>query len=104
MSRRLVDVLPEFAGELRGLLADEGDLLPTVDSLEIVDLCRCGEASCSSFYTMTPPNGAWGPGHENVALEPEQGMIILDVIDRKIGMIEILGRNDIRLSLDAVIK
>jgi hypothetical protein len=53
---------------------------------------------------MTPPNGAWGPGHENVALEPEQGMIILDVIDRKIGMIEILGRNDIRLSLDAVMK
>ncbi len=96
MAQTLKDVFPEFANELRTLLSDETDLAATVDDLELVDRCRCGDSFCSSIYTVTPPQGAWGIGHENIMLDAEKGMIILDVVNRKIGMIEVLNRDDVQ--------
>jgi hypothetical protein len=92
----LKEVYPSFAEELANLLRDEPDLASTLDNLELVERCRCGDSFCSSFYTLPPPNGTWGPAHENLVLDSEKGMIILDVIDRKIGMIEVIDREDVR--------
>ena len=100
VNRLLRDVLPEFTNELRELLASEPDILATVNSLELVDRCRCGDGFCASFYTLPAPRGAWGEGHENVVLEPEVGMVILDVIDRRIGMVEVIDRPDVKEVID----
>lgn len=97
---RLVECLPEFADELRDLLKDEPDLAASVYDLKFIEKCPCDEKFCASFYTLPPPKGAWGEGHENIVLEPETGMIILDVIDRQIGMVEVLDRKDIKVSLE----
>ena len=96
MSVRLQEVYPEFADELRGLLSDEPDLASQVDEVQVVDRCRCQDSFCSSFYTVPSPSGGWGPGHENIMLDSETGMIILDVVDRKISMVEVLNRDDVR--------
>ena len=103
VSLRLKEVYPEFADELRGLLSDEPDLASSVEELQLIDRCRCEDNFCSSFYTAPPPNGAWGAGHENIVLDSASGMIILDVVDRKITMVEVLDRNDVRKKIQQLI-
>jgi hypothetical protein len=103
MAKLLVEAIPGFASELRSLLVNEPDLAVAVNSLRLIDKCRCGDDFCASFYTLPPPAGAWGEGHENVVLEPEDGMIILDVIDRKIGMVEVLYRSDVKEVIERLI-
>src|SRR5271155_4200335 len=78
----LADTLPEFVTELRQLLAEQGEpeLAAQVPSLTILDRCRCGDDFCATFYTQPKPVGAYGPSHRNVALTPDEGMVILDVI------------------------
>jgi hypothetical protein len=49
------------------------------------------------------PDGAYGPGHRNVVLAPDEGMIILDVVAEEIACVEVLDRNDIRQKLDKVL-
>ncbi len=94
----LTDAIPELAREIEHLLieARRRDLAAQVGQLRIIDRCRCGDDYCATFYTVPPPKGAWGRGHENVLLEPERGMLILDVVDRKITCIELLYRDEIR--------
>jgi len=99
----LAEHLPEFAGELRRLLTYQPDLEASIGSLSIVDKCRCGDVFCASFYTMPPPKGAWGPGHENIVLDPADGWVILDVIDGRIGMVEVLYRQDVKDSIEKLI-
>jgi hypothetical protein len=98
------DALPEFARELDRLLTAEGhtDLAKQVPELKIVDRCRCGDDFCSTFYTQPKPQGSYGAGHENIELEPEQGMIILDVVNGRIMCVEVLNRNDVQHELLAV--
>jgi hypothetical protein len=100
VSLRLTECLPEFADELRGLLKDQPDLAASVENLEFIQSCPCEDEFCASFYTLPPPQGTWGDSHENIVLEPETGMIILDVIERQIGMVEVLNRNDVKVSLE----
>ena len=102
---RLVGVLPELAAELINLLEADGahDLASQVQDLPLVDRCRCGDSFCASFFTAPLPRGAWGPGHENVPLDPEHGWFILDLVDRKIVCIEILYRDEIRNQLLALL-
>lgn len=99
MNRSLCTTLPDLAEELSKLLSAAGrnDLAAQVPNLSIVDRCRCGDDFCASFYTQPKPNGAYGVGHENVALEPERGMIILDVLNGSIAKVEVLYRDEIRL-------
>lgn len=94
----LVDILPEFADELRRLLAvsEKPHLAKQVDKLSIIDRDRCGDSICASFYTAPKPDGPYGTGHENIELEPDEGMIILDVVNNSIVFVEVLYRDDIR--------
>jgi hypothetical protein len=97
----LVEALPSLAQELHYLLSNIGEpeLSSQISGLEIVDRCRCGDGFCATFYTHPKPVGAYGTSHRNVALEPEAGMIILDVVANKIACVEILYRDEIRSKL-----
>jgi len=101
----LVEVLPSFCAELRDLLvkASEPALADQIPNLNILDGCGCGDDFCSSFYTKPKPCGAYGPGHRTIVLEPERGMIILDVLGDEIAHVEVLNRNDIRSALTAAL-
>jgi hypothetical protein len=101
----LSQTLPAFATELRRLLEEQGEpeLGAQVPGLMIFDRCRCGDGFCSTFYTQPKPKGAYGPGHRNVALTHDEGMLILDIVAGEIACVEILDRNDIRRKLDAVL-
>jgi hypothetical protein len=96
---------PQLSQELEQLLegAGEANLAAQVAELRIVDRCRCGDDFCASFYTRPKPNGAYGPGHRNVALTPTKGMLILDVVDGVITFVELLYRNEIREKLLTVL-
>jgi len=101
----LVEGLPELASEIELLLeaAGETELAAQISRLRIVDRCRCGDDFCSTFYVQPKPDGAYGPGHRNVALTPRRGMIILDVVDEKIACVEVLYRDEIRHKLHALL-
>ena len=96
---------PQLSQELEQLLEDAGEanLAAQVAELRIVDRCRCGDDFCASFYTRPKPNGAYGPGHRNVALTPTKGMLILDVVAREIACVEVPNRDDVREKLLAVL-
>jgi hypothetical protein len=90
--------LPDFMREMEASLPSEehADLRVQIPGLTIVDRCRCGDSFCGMFYTAPPPEGSWGPGHENVTLEVTKGDVILDVVERKIVAVEVLDRDDVR--------
>ncbi|MGB6716816.1 MAG: hypothetical protein WBE47_07695 [Candidatus Acidiferrales bacterium] len=101
----LTDALPAFASELRQLLIENGEpeLAAQVPGLMIFDRCRCGDDFCATFYTQPTPNGSYGSGHRNVALRPDEGMVILDVVSGEIACVEVLDQKDIREKLDAAL-
>jgi len=98
-------VLPAFATELRRLLEEHGEpeFAAQVPGLMIFDRCRCGDDFCSTFYTQPKPKGGYGPGHRNVRLMLEEGMLILDVVAGEIPCVEVLDRKDVRRKLDEVL-
>ncbi|MGA3371054.1 MAG: hypothetical protein ABSC48_04765 [Terracidiphilus sp.] len=100
----LADVLQEFARELEALLTaqSESELASQICGLKIVDRCRCGDDFCATFYTQPKPKGSYGPNHKCVEVTPQEGMIILDVVDGKIMKIEVLFRDEIRHQLDVI--
>jgi hypothetical protein len=97
--------LPTFYKELERLVGqkNEPELASQLPGLLIVDRCRCGDDFCAAFYTQPKPHGSFGPGHRCLELEPEQGMILLDVVDGKIAQVEVLYRNEVRTELLAVL-
>ena len=101
----LAEALPEFAAELQALLrlAGEHEFGKGVPALRIVSRCQCGDDFCASFYTAPPPRGAYGPGHRTIVLEPEHGMIILDVVGREIVHVEVLYRDEVRSRLARIL-
>jgi hypothetical protein len=100
----LKEVLPKFAEEIEELLSkNEPKLASQVASLAIVDRCRCREDFCAAFYVEPKPLGAYGPGHRNVDLEPENGMIILDVVNDRIMQVEVLYRDEVRQAIQIAI-
>jgi hypothetical protein len=94
----LRDALPQFAVELSALLLQDGrvELANQVALLRLVDRCRCGDSFCATIYTAPPPEGAWGPGHESMSVEPADGVLVLDLVHGKISCIEVLYRDDVR--------
>ena len=92
------EALSELANEMSLLLKKKGEtkLAEQIPSLQIVDRCRCEDDFCATIYTAPKPKGAWGPSHESIPLDPAQGYLILDVVDKKIVCIEVLYREDIR--------
>jgi hypothetical protein len=101
----LADTLPAFAAELHQLLIEQGepDLAAQVPGLAILDRCRCGDDICATFYTQPKPNGGFDPGHRNVRLMPNEGMLILDVVAGEIACVEVLDREDVRQKLQAAL-
>ncbi|MGB7282594.1 MAG: hypothetical protein WBE13_10060 [Candidatus Acidiferrum sp.] len=101
----LADIFPVLATELRQLLEWQGEheLAAQVPGLKIVDRCRCGDDFCGTIYTQPKPVGGFGPGHRNVRLLPDDGMLILDVVAGEIACVEILDRDDIRKKLIAAL-
>src|SRR5690348_11953150 len=99
--RRLLEMFPELVSELQQLLLEENEaeLATQVPDLDVVDRCRCDCYSCAMFYVLPKPEGSYGPQHRNVALSPEEGMVILDVVADRIAAIEILDRDEIRQKL-----
>jgi hypothetical protein len=102
---RLVETLPTFAAELHQLLIEKGEpeLAAQVPGLTILDRCRCGDDFCATFYTQPKLERSFDPGHRNVALVPENGMLILDVVGEAIACVEVLYRDDIRQKLRAAL-
>ena len=94
----LREIYPDLCTEPVGLLNAEGlsGLGVCAHDLRIVAPCRCADDFCRSFHTAPPPNGPYGPGHRNVTLDPEQGMIILDVVDDRIMFVEVLDHPPLR--------
>jgi hypothetical protein len=97
--------MPEFARELETLVRAQvkPELAAQIPTLRIVDRCRCGDDFCATFYTETRPNPSYGPGHSNVELTAEKGMIILDVVSGRIASIEVLYRDEIRKQIHALV-
>ena len=104
----LSETLPEFARELEQALREDGQptLADQIVGLRIVDRCRCGDHFCATFDTMPLATGAWSDlgQHECVVVDAvPKGMVILDLVDRQIGSVEVLYRHDVREKLLAVI-
>ena len=97
----LVEMFPALSTELQDLLVrqSEPQLAAQVQELSLIERCRCGDDFCGTFYVLPKPTGAYGPGHRNVSLEPERGMLILDVMNDKIAAVEVLYRDEIRQRL-----
>ncbi|MDT0343350.1 hypothetical protein [Streptomyces litchfieldiae] len=93
------DLYPRLAAELTTLLNEAGEpgLARQIPELRLVADCGCGDDFCRSFATVEHPEGKpYGPGHRNVILEPEQGMLVLDVIggaEERIAYVEVLYRD-----------
>ncbi|MFI7553191.1 hypothetical protein ACIBQ2_25990 [Micromonospora sediminimaris] len=86
---------PVFTAELGAALRAEGEepLAEQVGRLRVVQTCGCGDGFCQSFYTASPPAGAYGDGHRNVCLDaPWPGHLILDVVHDEIRYVEVLYR------------
>jgi hypothetical protein len=101
---RLVDALPLLAREIEELLAkaNEPKLAAQVAKLRMIERCSCEDDFCASFYTQPKPNGSYGSGHRNVVLEPDNGMLILDVVTGRIMQVEVLYRDEIRRVVRAI--
>jgi hypothetical protein len=101
----LTDTLPAFATELRQLLAEQGEpeLAAQVSGLKIFDRYRCGDDFRATFYTQPKPEGGFGPGHRNVRLMLEEGMLILDLVSGEIACVEVLDRKAVRQKLNEVL-
>jgi hypothetical protein len=97
-NRLLREHAPVFAAELKGLLAAAGEpaLASSVDGIPIVQACTCGDEFCASFYTATPPAGAFGPGYRAIPLAPRYGTITVHVVDGHIAHVEVLHREELR--------
>lgn len=100
-TKKLAEMFPSLSMELQRLLADVGEsrLAAQVPELNVIERCRCDDDFCGMFYVLPKPKGAYGPGHRNVALAPQEGTLILDVVADKIAAVEVLYRDEIRRRL-----
>ena len=97
MSRRLTSALPKTAKTLRKLLSADGraDLAEQIDTLILVDRCRCDDCGCATFYTQ--PNETWDDQQvERIIPAGMAGLICIQVVNARIARVEILNRPDIR--------
>jgi len=99
------ELFPRFCVELQDLASSAGrpDLAGQIPTLPIVGRCTCGESNCAHFYTAPPPTAAYGPGHSCLALEPDCGLLVLDLVNDAIVAVEVLDRPDVKSLLDAAL-
>lgn len=101
----LSSVLPTLAVEIHDFLVKRGkpELASHVPSLRLVDHCRCGEDFCSLFYVMPKPKGAYGPVHWTLDLQPELGMMLIDIVGEILAAAEVLYRDEVREAIKTVL-
>jgi hypothetical protein len=89
---------PEFAEELAALLlaSNEPSLAEQILSAAIIARCECEDEFCASFYTAPLPDGGYGPGHDNIELEPHVGVVVLDVVHGRLMQVEVLHHPEFR--------
>lgn len=99
----MAELLPELCEEICRLLRDEGEygLAAFLPSMPVVGPCECDGDHCQSFYTASRPTGRYGLGHRNIALFPERGMVILDVVHGAIMFVEVLDRPGMKVPIPA---
>ena len=101
----LTEVDPAFAQELEQLLQRKGRrrLAAAVSDLRVVELCRCGDPKCSSFYVIPRFIVSWRwPGQgETLELDAARGTISVDVVDHEIVLVEVLDRPELSRALNA---
>ena len=54
------------------------------------------------FYTTPQPKVAYGPHHRNVEVEPEVGMLILDVVDGRVVAVEVLYNDHVKRVVERI--
>ncbi len=98
---KLSQALPQFAQELsRGLISlGYTQLAASVDSLEIVERCKCDEPGCVTFYAV-PKLSAPHPDKCQRIIAPVRGVTCIQVSDQQITWVEVLGRPELREKLD----
>ena len=101
----LVSFLPQFAQELKAALRAQqrNDVAEQIDSLSVVDRCRCGDGRCATFYTAPRPAGAYGPGHDSIIVDDVGGFVVLDLVDGRIRCVEVLSQPDVRDALHSLL-
>lgn len=102
-SVRLVDVLPRLATELEDLLEEEGEpgLAAQVATLPFVARC-CNEVEVCQSFSTAPEIGNRPPQpaeRRTIQLDPDDGMIWIDVTDGRIVFVEVLYRDDVERAL-----
>lgn len=97
---RLAEVLPDFVAELTHALNELGcsQLASTVSEVEIVDLCRCNEPGCISFYTCQEPLRPYAEDCERI-IAPIRGVSCVHHRSGEIVWVEALGRPEERATL-----
>lgn len=99
---KLVAVIPVFAAECKQLLLEQNkvDLANQIESLNIVKRCSCTDDFCASFSTHAQSRASFGGSDRyTLDLNPEKGMILMDIADGKIIYVEVLYRDDVRSML-----
>jgi hypothetical protein len=100
MNRKLLkDCLPDFARELELLLINEQDpeLAQQVELMQVdVDTCGSDDDFCSMLCTGFKPKNGWGRGDTSIVLKPEQGNVLLNMLDCDITAVEVFFRKDIQ--------
>jgi hypothetical protein len=101
----LTEVDPAFAQELEQQLRRKGQqrLAASVSELRVVELCRCGDPKCSSFYVIPRfiVSWRWAAQGETLELDAARGTISVDVVDREIVLVEVLDRPELSRALNA---
>lgn len=105
IGKLVTEILPEFAGEMQRLLVECGEagLATQVAELRFEEMCACGDDFCSTFYVRPRPEGTFGPGHRNVPLGVDEGLVCLDVVGAEIVCVEVLYREDVREVLEGLV-
>lgn len=100
-SHRLADAFPEFAKELEDLLltSKEPELASQLQDLRIARRCSCEDDFCATFYMPVDRSAEPATEVHCLELEPQNGIIVLDVASGRITGVEVLYRDDVRSRL-----
>jgi hypothetical protein len=100
MNRKMLkECLPDFAQELELLLTREDDpeLARQVRLMEVdVDACGSDGDFCSMLCTGLSPKRGWGRGDTSIVLKPDQGNVLLTMLDHDTTSVEVFFRRDIQ--------
>jgi hypothetical protein len=100
MNRKMLkECLPDFAQELEMLLTREKnpELARQVRFMQVdVDAFGSDGDFCRMLCTGLNPRSGWGRGDTSIVLKPDQGNVLLTMLDRETTAVEVFFRRDIQ--------